>query len=59
MTRHFLNLSDAGGDAIAVMLNDAMDRKNARIGWRRWLATYWRWFLRKIRRARGHRLKWR
>ena len=33
MTRHFLNLSDAGGDAIAVMLNDAMDRKNARIGW--------------------------
>ena len=33
MTRHFLNLSDAGGDAIAAMLNDAMDRKNARIGW--------------------------
>jgi ornithine carbamoyltransferase len=33
MTRHFLNLSDAGGDAVAAMLNDAMDRKNARIGW--------------------------
>lgn len=33
MTRHFLNLSDAGGDAIAAMLNDAMDRKNARAGW--------------------------
>ena len=32
MTRHFLNLSDAGGDAIAAMLNDAIDRKNARIG---------------------------
>jgi ornithine carbamoyltransferase len=28
MTRHFLNLSDAGGDAVAAMLNDAMDRKN-------------------------------
>lgn len=28
--RHFLNLSDAGGDAIAAMLNDAMDRKAAR-----------------------------
>lgn len=33
MTRHFLNLSDAGGDAIAAMLNDAMARKNARAGW--------------------------
>jgi ornithine carbamoyltransferase len=33
MTRHFLNLSHAGGDAVAAMLNDAMDRKNARIGW--------------------------
>ena len=33
MTRHFLNLSDAGGDAIAAMLNDAIDRKNARQGW--------------------------
>ncbi len=33
MTRHFLNLADAGGDAIAAMLNDAMDRKAARQGW--------------------------
>jgi ornithine carbamoyltransferase len=33
MTRHFLNLSDAGGDAIAAMLADAMDRKAARGGW--------------------------
>ena len=33
MTRHFLNLADAGGDAIAAMLNDAMDRKKARAGW--------------------------
>jgi ornithine carbamoyltransferase len=33
VTRHFLNLADAGGDAIAAMLNDAMDRKAARIGW--------------------------
>jgi len=33
MTRHFLNLSDAGGDAIAAMLNDAIDRKNERQGW--------------------------
>ena len=32
MTRHFLNLSDAGGDAIAAMLNDAIDRKEAREG---------------------------
>ena len=31
--RHFLNLSDAGGDAIAAMLNDAIDRKKARQGW--------------------------
>ena len=30
MTRHFLDLSDAGGDAISAMLNDAMDRKAAR-----------------------------
>lgn len=28
--RHFLNLTDAGGDAIAAMLNDAIDRKAAR-----------------------------
>lgn len=33
MTRHFLNLSDAGGDAIAAMLNDAIDRKAKRGGW--------------------------
>lgn len=33
MTRHFLNLADAGGDAIAAMLADAMDRKAARAGW--------------------------
>lgn len=33
MTRHFLNLSDAGGDAIAAILNDALDRKAARKGW--------------------------
>ena len=33
MTRHFLNLANAGGDAIAAMLNDAIDRKAARQGW--------------------------
>ena len=33
MTRHFLNLADAGGDAIAAMLNDALDRKAARADW--------------------------
>lgn len=32
MTRHFLNLTDAGGDAVAAMLNDAIDRKTARKG---------------------------
>lgn len=31
--RHFLDLSDAGGDAIAAMLGDAIDRKAARAGW--------------------------
>jgi ornithine carbamoyltransferase len=31
--RHFLSLSDAGGDAIAAMLADALDRKQARAGW--------------------------
>ena len=31
--RHFLNLSDAGGDAIATMLNEAMERKERRAGW--------------------------
>lgn len=30
--RHFLNLSDAGGDAIAAMIADAIDRKGARKG---------------------------
>ncbi|MEP3227425.1 MAG: ornithine carbamoyltransferase [Parasphingorhabdus sp.] len=33
MTRHFLNLADAGGDAVAAMLNDAMDRKAIRTSW--------------------------
>jgi ornithine carbamoyltransferase len=33
MTRHFLDLTDAGGDAVAAMLNDALDRKAARAGW--------------------------
>jgi ornithine carbamoyltransferase len=32
MTRHFLSLSDAGGDALAAILGDAMDRKAARRG---------------------------
>ena len=31
--RHFLNLSDAGGEAIAAMLNEAMERKQRRQGW--------------------------
>jgi ornithine carbamoyltransferase len=30
VTRHFLSLSDAGGDALAAMLADAIDRKTAR-----------------------------
>jgi len=33
MTRHFLNLADAGGNALAAMLNDALDRKEARKSW--------------------------
>lgn len=33
MTRHFLNLADAGGDGVVAMLNDALDRKPARAGW--------------------------
>lgn len=33
MTRHFLDLSDAGGDAVAAMLNDALERKMARKAW--------------------------
>ncbi len=32
MTRHFLNLSDAGPDGIAAMTADALDRKAARAG---------------------------
>lgn len=31
--RHFLDLTDAGGDSIAAMINDAQDRKAARAGW--------------------------
>jgi ornithine carbamoyltransferase len=30
---NFLNLSDAGGDAIAAMIADAIDRKAGRVGW--------------------------
>ena len=33
--RHFLNLTDAGPDGIAAMLNDALDRKAARKSWPR------------------------
>ncbi len=33
MARHFLNLGDAGGDALAAIINDALDRKAARAGW--------------------------
>jgi len=33
MNRNFLNLSDAGGDAVAAMIADAIDRKVARAGW--------------------------
>ena len=33
MTRHFLDLTDAGGDAVAAMLGDALDRKAARAAW--------------------------
>ncbi|QFT76156.1 ornithine carbamoyltransferase [Erythrobacter sp. THAF29] len=31
--RHFLDLGDAGADAIAALINDAIDRKAARSGW--------------------------
>ena len=31
--RNFLDLSDAGGNAIAAMIGDAIDRKAARAGW--------------------------
>lgn len=30
---NFLDLSDAGGNAIAAMISDAIDRKAARVGW--------------------------
>jgi ornithine carbamoyltransferase len=33
MTRHFISLTDAGGDAVAAMINDALDRKAARRAW--------------------------
>jgi ornithine carbamoyltransferase len=33
MRRNFLNLTDAGGDAIAAMIGDAIDRKANRAGW--------------------------
>ncbi len=33
MVRHFLNLSDAGGDALAAMLGDALHHKHARATW--------------------------
>jgi ornithine carbamoyltransferase len=33
MTRHFLNLADAGADALAAMLKDAVARKTARATW--------------------------
>lgn len=33
MTRHFLNLADAGGDGVVGMLGDALDRKAARAAW--------------------------
>ena len=31
--RHFLSLSDAGAEAVAAMLGEAMARKEARVGW--------------------------
>ena len=33
VTRHFLDLEDAGTDAIAAMINDAIDRKAVRADW--------------------------
>lgn len=33
MTRHLLDLADAGTDAIAAMINDAIDRKATRAAW--------------------------
>jgi ornithine carbamoyltransferase len=33
MTRHFLNLADAGGNALNAILADALSRKRARVSW--------------------------
>ena len=33
MPRHFLDLTDAGGDAVAAMIGDALSRKQARADW--------------------------
>ena len=33
MTRHFLNLADAGSTALRAILDDARSRKQARLGW--------------------------
>jgi ornithine carbamoyltransferase len=33
MTRHFIDLTDAGADAVATMINDALERKAARRTW--------------------------
>ncbi|MEP6199863.1 MAG: ornithine carbamoyltransferase, partial [Marinomonas sp.] len=33
MNRNFLNLADAGGNAIAAMIAEAIDRKAARESW--------------------------
>ena len=33
MTRHFLNLTDAGGNALNAILADALSRKRARVSW--------------------------
>lgn len=38
MIRHFIDLSDAGGDAVAAMINDAIDRKAARASFPKGLA---------------------
>jgi ornithine carbamoyltransferase len=38
VTRHFLNLADAGGNALAAMLNEAAARKMTRAGWPKGLA---------------------
>ena len=38
MIRHFLDLTDAGGNALAAMLDEAMTRKQARTGWPKGMA---------------------